>query len=57
MHLNGTQQQLARILIKRKKKDSIELMKKSYNQLPFKGVYETFDFAEFLKNNEEFEIL
>jgi len=25
------------------------------NDLKFKGVYETFDYAQFLKNNEEFE--
>ena len=30
-------------------------MKKSFDELPVKGVYETFDYAEFLKNNELFE--
>ena len=27
----------------------------SFNELNSKGVYEIFDYAEFLKNNEEFE--
>ena len=30
-------------------------MKKSYNELAYKGIYETFDYAEFLKNNEKFK--
>ncbi len=48
--------QLARILIKEKKKDeSVQLLKKSYIKLLNKGIYETFDYAEFLKNNEKFE--
>ena len=34
---------------------SLKLLKKSYNNLPVKGIYETFDYAEFLKNNEEFK--
>ena len=29
-------------------------MRKAYDKLPNKGVYETFDYAEFLKNNEDF---
>ena len=29
-------------------------MSKVYKELNTKGLYETFDFAEFLKNNEEF---
>ena len=37
-----------------KKEQSIKLLTKSYNDLSQKGVYETFDYAEFLKNNEEF---
>jgi len=38
-----------------KEKQAIKLLKETYNRLPLKGVYETFDYAEFLKNNEEFE--
>ena len=30
-------------------------MAKSFNNLPIKGIYETFDYAEFLKNNEKFK--
>ena len=49
-------QQISRILIKEEKeKEAIKLLKETYNRLPVKGIYETFDFAEFLKNNEEFE--
>ena len=48
--------QISRILLKEKKKDkSLKLLKESYDALPNKGVYETFDYAEFLKNNEEFK--
>tara|TARA_B100000963_G_scaffold216489_1_gene188804 strand:+ start:9348 stop:11048 length:1701 start_codon:yes stop_codon:yes gene_type:complete len=48
--------QIARILIQEEKKnEAIELMKKNYGELKTKSVYETFDYAEFLKNNEEFE--
>ena len=48
--------QISRILVKEEKKDeAIKLLKATYNKLPFKEVYETFDYAEFLKNNEEFE--
>ena len=48
--------QISRILIKEgKKEQSIKLLTKSYNDLTQKGVYETFDYAEFLKNNEEFK--
>ena len=48
--------QISRILIlEKKEKKSIKLLKKSYNELQHKGLYETFDYAEFLKNNEEFE--
>ncbi len=48
--------QLSNILIQEdKKKEAIKLLRKSYNELPIKGIYETFDYAEFLKNNEEFE--
>ncbi len=48
--------QIARILIKLDNKDqALKLIKKSYNELLYKGIYDTFDFAEFLKNNEKFE--
>ena len=48
--------QIARILIKEKKKiDALNILKDSYNKVTSKGIYETFDYAEFLKNNEEFE--
>ena len=48
--------QISRILIKQERKDkSLKLLKKSYNDLAVKGLYETFDYAEFLKNNERFE--
>ena len=48
--------QLARILIQEKKtKDAIKLTSSVYKDLINKEVYETFDFAEFLKNNEKFQ--
>ena len=48
--------QISRILIQEKKRDkSIKLLSKSFNDLSYKGIYETYDYAEFLKNNEEFE--
>ena len=48
--------QLSRILILENKKDkSLNLLKKAYEELPKKGIYETFDYAEFLKNNKLFE--
>ena len=48
--------QIARILIKEEKKiDALNILKDSYNKVTSKGIYETFDYAEFLKNNEEFE--
>tara|TARA_B100000941_G_scaffold268954_1_gene225919 strand:+ start:939 stop:2639 length:1701 start_codon:yes stop_codon:yes gene_type:complete len=48
--------QISRILIKEEnKKQSLSLMSKSYNELYEKGIYETFDYAEFLKNNEKFK--
>ena len=41
-------QQISRILIKEEReKEAIKLLKETYNRLPVKGVYETFDFAEF----------
>ena len=48
--------QLAKILIQNKKKDeAIKLLKESYSDLLNKNIYDTFDYAEFLKNNEKFE--
>ena len=48
--------QIARILVQEeKKKESIKILKNSYEELIVQSVYETFDFAEFLKNNEEFK--
>ena len=48
--------QISRILIlEEKKTEALKLLGKSFNELNSKGVYEIFDYAEFLKNNEEFE--
>ena len=48
--------QIAKILIQENdKKKSLQFLEKSYTALPIKGVYEIFDYAEFLKNNEEFK--
>ena len=48
--------QLARIYIEEgKKNEALKLLSKSYNNLIDKEIYETFDYAEFLKNNEKFE--
>ena len=56
MLLNGIQINKFQNFNSRKKKDkSIKLLSKSFNDLSYKGVYETYDYAEFLKNNEEFE--
>ena len=47
--------QISRILIKEKRKDdAIKLYTNSFNNLPSKGIYETYDYAEFLKNNEQY---
>ena len=48
--------QISSILTQEEKKDeSIKLLTNSYNNLQNLGIYETFDYAEFLKNNEKFE--
>ena len=48
--------QLARILLREEKKDqAIQLVSNTYKDLKYKDIYETFDFAQFLKNNEKFE--
>ena len=48
--------QISRILVlEEKKEESLKLLSRAYNDLKLKGVYEIFDYAQFLKNNEEFE--
>ena len=48
--------QISRMMILEKnKEESLKLLSKSFNDLPSKGIYEIFDYAEFLKNNEEFK--
>ena len=48
--------QLARIFILEKKRsEALKLLNKSYNGLLNKEIYEIFDYAEFLKNNEKFK--
>ena len=48
--------QISRILIVEDEKEkSLKLFRRAYNELGLKGIYETFDYAEFLKNNEEFD--
>ena len=37
-----------------KKNEAIKLLSRSYNDLNLKGVYEIFDYAEFLKNNDQY---
>ena len=46
--------QLSSIFIKEKNKsEAFKLLDKSYKNLLEKEIYETFDYAEFLKNNEK----
>ena len=48
--------QLARIYIKENNKEfAFKLLGDAYNNLVNKNIYETFDYAEFLKNNEKFK--
>ncbi len=48
--------QLARIYILEKNKDlALKLLNNAYNDLDEQKIYETFDYAEFLKNNEKFK--
>ena len=48
--------QLARIYLQDDDEDrAIKVITDAYNNLDQKEVYETFDYAEFLKNNEQFE--
>ena len=47
--------QLARIFVQEEKKEeAIKITSDTYKNLADKEVYKTFDFAEFLKNNEKF---
>ena len=48
--------QLARILIQEKNKnEALKLVSNAYENLFTKEIYETFDYAELLKNNEKFK--
>ena len=48
--------QLARIYIQDgNEKKALELVRQAYNNLAVKDIYETFDYAEFLKNNKKFK--
>ena len=48
--------QKARILLKEDQKEkAIKLLEDNYEKLSEKGIYEIFDFAVFLKNNEKFD--
>ncbi len=48
--------QLARIYVQEDNKEqALKLLSRAYKDLASKDIYETFDYAEFLKNNEKFE--
>ena len=48
--------QNAKILIEEKKNDqALKDLSKAFNQLSEKSIYEKFDYARFLKNNDQFE--
>ncbi len=48
--------QLAKILVKEENNESaFKLLTDAYNSLTSRDIYETFDYAEFLKNNEKFK--
>ena len=48
--------QLARIYLKEDDQDkALELISNAYKNLSQKDIYDTFDYAEFLKNNEKFK--
>ncbi len=48
--------QNAKILIKEKKnEEAIKNLTNAYDQLPEKSIYEKFDYAKFLKNNDQYE--
>jgi tetratricopeptide (TPR) repeat protein len=47
--------QNSRILVKENKKEkALKLLTKNFENLPKKSIYEIFDYADFLKNNEKF---
>ncbi len=47
--------QNARILLKENKKEkALKLLSKAYEKILTKNIYETYDYADFLKNNEKF---
>ena len=51
-----SKKQISRILIQEKEKEkALKTLRDSFNSLKTKGVYEIYDYAEFLKNNEKFE--
>ena len=48
--------QLAKIYLQEKNKESaLKLIRNAYDNLDSKDIYEIFDYAEFLKNNEKFK--
>ena len=48
--------QLSRIFLQEEKQEkAIKILSDTYNNLVNKEIYETFDYAEFLKNNERFK--
>jgi len=48
--------QNAKILIKEEKnKQALKILTNTYNKLSEKSIYEKFDYAKFLKNNDQFE--
>ena len=51
-----SKKQISRILIQEKEKDkALKILKDAFDGVKSKSVYEIYDYAEFLKNNEEFE--
>ena len=51
-----SKKQISRILIQEKEKDkALKILKDAFEGVKSKSVYEIYDYAEFLKNNEEFE--
>ena len=43
------------LLIEKKDSEAIKLISETYDKLNFKNLYDTFDYAEFLKRNEKFD--
>ena len=51
-----TTKQNAKILLKEEKSEqALKILAKAYDQLSDKSIYEKFDYAKFLKNNDQFE--